>query len=213
MFLKDAQGDREAQRGRRDRRIRAARRSESFLDVVERGVDLAAVTGPQLGEGPPDRRGDRLPLKMAGVHQQQRLGQAAPIGMRQAEGQIVAMDHSGALALAPDQSTILFDAVELRQLVPAGVDRDLERVFEKRDQFEHAERVDHACREQGIVVLQRSSAERRAKPRSYEAGDDFMHVNGPRSATAAPEPSTQQAANSTTRRTADAAVSFPRSSV
>ena len=48
----------------------------------------------------------------------------------------------------PDQRDDLIERIELGELVPRGIDRDVKRILQKRNQLEHAERIDDAAREQ-----------------------------------------------------------------
>src|SRR5471030_2673095 len=68
--------------------------------------------------------------------------------------------------------------VELRQLVLGCVDGDMERVLEEGNQFEHAERVDDAAGEQGIVRPERAAAHGGVEARRQKCGHSLLQCHG-----------------------------------
>src|ERR1041384_1840398 len=70
-------------------RFERRRRWQSFLDVVEGGIDFAAGRGSQARQRDADGARDRRPLKVTRVHHQQLLRKTAIIRVRQSEREIV----------------------------------------------------------------------------------------------------------------------------
>ena len=66
---------------------------QPLFDVVEGGVHLTAGRRPQPRQRRSNRCGDRRPLKMPGVLEQEKFREPAMVRMWQAEGQIVKVRH------------------------------------------------------------------------------------------------------------------------
>src|SRR4051794_30978150 len=64
--------------------------------------------------------------------------------------------------------------LELHDVVLRRIDRDAERIFEKRNQLEHAERVDKAGGNERLVERQIAAADRSAETGNEKRNDLFL---------------------------------------
>src|SRR3954449_6327438 len=68
--------------------------------------------------------------------------------------------------------------LELHEVVLRRIDRDAERIFEKRDQLEHAERVDKAAGNERLVERESAAADRSAETGNEKRNDLFLRSHG-----------------------------------